>query len=557
MTLTYLVHTRKLDRSKSLGTHMTTSLFRPYLLRIALSIPLLISPVTVLGAMSFPSNPQTRAECDGPAAQMRAMAERESALRRQEYKEAEAMSYESAGARYRALMQLMAKHGKENDRIRKERYALEKTCRAAARANQKLAAESKQGAVNSILELKGAYEKAKGAYEKAKDIYEKSKATPSEFIENAANNAKDKIVGGVVESAYARRNNAYSDALERAMNKAKQNILDLVPKSQIVGAIQDASFDQLKSQIQQLHGDMAALESAIQSVRAEAPPTSRDAGTEALPRRGGNSGSALFQNAINQAEQEEKDRPARVARERAVKAAAVAAEARQTPEDRLRKNYDQRITAAREQCTASKESCDSGCTGVAVVGLLTMFASKGAGADEASAQIQQCSNRCDGAKSSCDEQVSNLEHEKLQAISDARNPPRPTSSSSGMAQAPSGGGARGLPVEECHRQANASNLGDKLNAIPRSDTVLLLRGTIHNLDFLIRTYTQCLPEQGSQNAINGWKMQREQSLRTCRQISSSDNCLDSPFNAAANQDLKRWTPPKSSKCLSPFIKGAC
>lgn len=281
--------------------------------------------------------------------------------------------------------------------------------------------------------------------------------------------------------------------------------------------------------------------------------------TTALPRRGGSSGAEMFQQAINQAEQEEKNRPAREARERAAKAAAVAAEARQTPEDRLRKNYDQRITAAREQCTASKESCDSGCTGVAVVGLLTMFASKGAGADVASSQIQQCSNRCDGAKSSCDEQVSNLEQERSQAVAGARNPQRPTASSSGVAQAPSGGGARGLPVEECHRQANASNLGDKLNAIPRSDTVLLLRGAIHNLDFLIRTYTQCLPEQGSQNAINGWKTQREQSLRTCRQISSSDNCLDSPFiAAAARQDSSPVSLPKPQNFGTIFDKnGKC
>ena len=91
------------------------------------------------------------------------------------------------------------------------------------------------------------------------------------------------------------------------------------------------------------------------------------------------------------------------------------------------------------------------------------------------------------------------------------------------------GGARGLPVAECHRQANASDLGTKLNAIPRNETVLLLRGSIYNLDFLIRTYTQCLPDRETQNAITGWTKQREASLRTCRQVSSTDNCLVSPF----------------------------
>ena len=507
---------------------MTTKLLRLNSLRIrlALCIPFVLLPITVLGSVSFPSNPQTSAECDVPAVQMRAMKEREYELVAQARKERDALPYEPLTCRgndcvrpitdpIRArLHEEMRIHGKEGDRIHDELRALEKTCLAAARANEQTA--------TLLLELRNDFVEANNAYEKAKVIYERIRTSP-----------------------YTRRNDAFSAELGGAMSVAKRYILGLIPKSRSIRNIQNASFIKLRSEIQQLNGDMAALESAIQSVRAEAPPTEHDTASVPLPRRGGSSGAEMFQQAITQAEQDESDRPAREARERAAKAAAVTAEARQTPEDRLRKNYDQRITAAQEQCAASKKSCDSGCTGVAVVGLLTMFASKGAGADEASAQIQQCSNRCDGAKSSCDQQVSSLEQEKSQAIADARNPQGSTASSSGVTQAPSGGGARGLPVEECHRQANASNLGDKLNAIPRSDTVLLLRGAIHNLDFLIRTYTQCLPEQGSQNAINGWKTQREQSLRTCRQISSSDNCLDSPFNvAAARQDSSPASLPK-------------
>lgn len=241
--------------------------------------------------------------------------------------------------------------------------------------------------------------------------------TSEEKSEEAQSAEKENKANGVIARCDAKRRDI-SDALDN-------NELDRT----------SGLIDQFKAACSRENQTYADLTRLYKQRLAEARAVQE---TTALPRRGGSSGAEMFQQAINQAEQEEKNRPAREAGERAAKAAAVMAEARQTPEDRLRKNYDQRITAAREQCTASKESCDSGCTGVAVVGLLTMFASKGAGADEASAQIQQCSNRCDGAKSSCDEQVSSLEQEKSQAIADARNPPRPTASSSGIAQAPVG-----------------------------------------------------------------------------------------------------------------------
>lgn len=90
-------------------------------------------------------------------------------------------------------------------------------------------------------------------------------------------------------------------------------------------------------------------------------------------------------------------------------------------------------------------------------------------------------------------------------------------------------GIIGLPVEECHRQANASDLGSKLNSLPRNNTNLLSRGAIVNLNFLINTYSQCLPDPETQQHINEWQAQREQTLRTCKQISTIDNCMESPY----------------------------
>jgi hypothetical protein len=86
---------------------------------------------------------------------------------------------------------------------------------------------------------------------------------------------------------------------------------------------------------------------------------------------------------------------------------------------RITKDYDQRISTAYEQCSASKDSCDTGCTAGAAVSLLSVWAGKGAGANEASVQIQQCSDRCKEAKNSCDQQVSALEQEKKQAVAKA------------------------------------------------------------------------------------------------------------------------------------------
>lgn len=474
---------------------MRANPFRNLVLATMFNLPLLITPIAALGQVTFPVDPKTNAECDGPTLQLRAVQDALSEQQRRKYKEAEAAGYDSGGEKYRTLMNLIDVQGAERDKLRQEHSALEKSCRTAARKKETVTQQA-------LRELKEGYEKAKRAYDQAKAIVEKIQNSPAE--------------------AYVKRNESHSPELENQMNTAKQYILDFQPKAEIVGAIQDASFFQLKSQVQQLNGDFAQLESSIQGIRADntasSPPepkpdskpdtTATSSSTETdiadTLQQGVSKAMGWLSNVFSDSPKPSSSADASPApAEPPVQTAAYSPVTAPAP----------RTLTASEQCAASAQSCNSGCVGVAALGFLSLLTRNSAAANEASNQTQLCSNRCDEAKNSCEQQAS-------------------AGQSGGN---PQGGSvinvssARGLPVQECHNQANASNLSAKLNAIPRSENVLLLRGAIFNLDFLIRTYTQCLPDPQTQQAINGWKTQREASLRTCRQISSVDNCLISPF----------------------------
>ena len=104
--------------------------------------------------------------------------------------------------------------------------------------------------------------------------------------------------------------------------------------------------------------------------------------------------------------------------------------------ERVARGYDQRIASVRAQCTSSGASCDKGCAGAAVVGVLSVLAGKGAGADQATAVIEQCSARCDTAKSQCDEQVNALESEKAQAFAQAQAKDRADAAARQAARSP-------------------------------------------------------------------------------------------------------------------------
>lgn len=83
-----------------------------------------------------------------------------------------------------------------------------------------------------------------------------------------------------------------------------------------------------------------------------------------------------------------------------------------TPEER----YDRRINLARQQCSLSDAGCNKGCIGIGAVGIFSALMGNSAGASTSQAQLQQCSNRCDQAKSACDQGVEGIEQEKRQVL---------------------------------------------------------------------------------------------------------------------------------------------
>lgn len=103
----------------------------------------------------------------------------------------------------------------------------------------------------------------------------------------------------------------------------------------------------------------------------------------------------------------------------------VKVESPQEAAARIAKSYDDRITAAHEQCSSSESTCNTDCTADTLASLLSILASEGEDSNEASAEALQCINHCDAAKRSCEDQVSALEQEKNQAIANAAAPPAP------------------------------------------------------------------------------------------------------------------------------------
>ena len=91
----------------------------------------------------------------------------------------------------------------------------------------------------------------------------------------------------------------------------------------------------------------------------------------------------------------------------------------------------------------------------------------------------------------------------------------------------------GRPFEDCKAEENSSGLAQKLNQIPSNDLITKLRGIIASLDFLIATYQKCLPDPRAKQNIDSFKASRAESLQNCRQISTVDNCLSSPFEPTA------------------------
>jgi len=68
-----------------------------------------------------------------------------------------------------------------------------------------------------------------------------------------------------------------------------------------------------------------------------------------------------------------------------------------------------------------------------------------------------------------------------------------------------------------------------LARIPRTDSVALIRGAIVGIDMQLRAHRSCPDASRDPVHIRALENQREAALRTCRQISARDNCLESPF----------------------------
>jgi hypothetical protein len=185
---------------------------------------------------------------------------------------------------------------------------------------------------------------------------------------------------------------------------------------------------------------------AAEKAAADKLAAGNDAPPVVLPRRGGNAGTDLFQNSIAQSEQEERDRPVREAREKAERerlaeqqrlaqqqlaeqqrlastqrsapspTPAPATAPQQSAKDQLIASLDQRIASTRQRCLASESSCNSGCLGVGAIGIFSALTGNRAAASASQDQLQQCSNRCDQAKSDCDQRVLAIENEKRVAL---------------------------------------------------------------------------------------------------------------------------------------------
>ena len=87
-------------------------------------------------------------------------------------------------------------------------------------------------------------------------------------------------------------------------------------------------------------------------------------------------------------------------------------------------------------------------------------------------------------------------------------------------------------MQQCNSRIDASGMAPRLNQLNASagnDVNLLLRGTIATFDAMLDMTKPCLPNPEAQQLYAEYAKQRDAALRTCRQISSSDNCLVSPF----------------------------
>jgi hypothetical protein len=101
--------------------------------------------------------------------------------------------------------------------------------------------------------------------------------------------------------------------------------------------------------------------------------------------------------------------------------------------------------------------------------------------------------------------------------------------SGGVSNRPSG--VSGRPFEECTNNDKANtSLISKMNAIPRNDTIKLLRGAHFASRWMLDNYSQCLPDPRAKEQVDQYRKTIAETLRTCKQLSSDQAiCEVSPL----------------------------
>jgi len=137
-----------------------------------------------------------------------------------------------------------------------------------------------------------------------------------------------------------------------------------------------------------------------------------------------------------------------------------AAASTQAAVQHINKKYDQKISEAREECKSTKNSCDTGCAGQALLSVLAKTSNMN--------EHLECTNGCNNDKSSCDQQVSALQQEKKQAIAEALAPKQlpQTASTENKAQAASASSSAPKPASSSASSTNVVKSSSGSNKWP-------------------------------------------------------------------------------------------
>lgn len=89
----------------------------------------------------------------------------------------------------------------------------------------------------------------------------------------------------------------------------------------------------------------------------------------------------------------------------------------------------------------------------------------------------------------------------------------------------------GRPFQECdNNNKNNTGLIAKINAIPKNDTIQLMRGAHFASRWMMENYSQCLPDPRAKEQVDMYRRTVAETLQTCRQLSSNQAiCEVSPF----------------------------